>query len=358
MISSHVLSPSNVVSRPDARDFVASLAGFAVAAIVLAVLSVIVGIDAVIAAIGRADTGYVALVGAAILTWLCFWGVSLRAVLATIGTDLSLPDAILVNAGASFANHVTPFGQAGGEPVVALLVSDVSDTDFEHALAAMASFDTINVVPSLTLAAGGVTYYAAVTTVGTSVRVIATGLGLVGTLLAVLVYLGWRHPVFVETVLVRIGTPPLQAVGYAVPRFDVPTAPDIEHRVERFVGAFRRIAGNRHRLTVALSFSFGGWVAQALGLWFAFRALGAHLPTYVPLFVIPMGAMGNVLPTPGGLGGIETVQITLLVAVTGIAASTVAAAVTISSIGGFFLTTALGGASVALLQARSRYGKT
>lgn len=141
MISSHILPPSNVVARPAPRAIVASLAGFAGAAIVLAVLSVIVGIDAVIAAIGRADTGYVALVGAAILTWLCFRGVTLRAVLAAIGTELTLSDAILVNAGASFATHVTPFGQAGGEPVVALLVSDISDTDFEHALAAMASFD-------------------------------------------------------------------------------------------------------------------------------------------------------------------------------------------------------------------------
>jgi len=120
-----------------------------------------------------------------------------------------------------------------------------------------------------------------------------------------------------------------------------------------FVTGIERIATDRRRLALALSLSALGWAVQAAGLWFAFRALGTTIPPYVPLFVIPLGAVAGGLPTPGGLGGIEAVQITLLAAATTVAAPTVTAAVAISRVGGFFLTTSLGAAAVAALKVRT-----
>ncbi|MFB6121769.1 MAG: YbhN family protein [Halobacteriaceae archaeon] len=337
----------------DSRNLVATLAGFVVAAAVLAALAYLVGIGDVLRAIGRADVGWVALVGAAILAWMCLWGAGLRTVLAATGTEIPLADAILVNAGASFANHVTPFGQAGGEPVAAWLLSDVSGADYERALAAVASFDTINVVPSLSFAAVGLAYYASVSTLGTRFRLIGVGIALFALVLASALYVGWHHREVAEALLARLVAVPTRALGRVIPRFDPPSAADVEERIERFVGGIERVASDRGRLGLALAFSTGGWLVQSLGLWFAFRALGVPIPGYVPLFVVPMGTVASVLPTPGGLGGIETVQVALLVA-TGTAAATATAAVAIFSVGGFFLTTTLGAASVAALQARER----
>jgi hypothetical protein len=100
-------------------------------------------------------------------------------VLAALGTDVGAVDAVLVNAAAAFANNVTPFGQAGGEPATALLVAEVGGTPFERALGAITSFDVLNVVPSLSLAAVGVAAYATVTALGVRLRTVAAGLAVV-----------------------------------------------------------------------------------------------------------------------------------------------------------------------------------
>lgn len=341
-------------SGVDSRNLLATVAGFAVAAIVLGALAYFVGVDEVGDALARADTRYVAVVAVAILAWVCLWGVGLYAVVTAVGADISLVDAVLVNAGVAFANHVTPFGQAGGEPVAAWLLSDVTDVDFERALAAVTSFDAINVVPSLSFAALGLAYYGTVATLGSRFQLVGAAVVALAVALVGVVYLGWRHRAGVEAALARLVVPPATLVGRLVPRFEPPDVDDIEAHVERFVDGIERVAADRTRLAVALTFSATGWFVQSVGLWVALLALGADIPLYVPLFVVPMGTVANVLPTPGGLGGIETVQVALLVGATGVVAATATAAVAIFSVGGFFLTTTVGAGAVAALQARER----
>lgn len=336
------------------RNIGATLAGFGGAAAILGLLAFFVGAADVLAAIERAQIGHVALVGTAIVAWLCLWGAGLRAVLAGVGADISAADAVLVNAGAAFANHVTPFGQAGGEPVAAWLLSDVSTADFEQALAAVTSFDTINVVPSLTLAALGLTYYASVATLDGRVRLIGLGVLVLAIVFVAALSLGWRRRAAVEAGLIRLAVPPVRVLQRILPFLSVLDADAIADRVTEFVASIERVASDRRRLAVALAFSTAGWSVQAVGLWVAFHALGAGIPAYVPLFVVPLGTVASILPTPGGLGGIETVQVALLVAATDVAPPTVAAAVAIFSVGGFFLTTTIGAGAVAALQSRER----
>lgn len=332
----------------------ATVVGFLVAGIILAILIVVIGAGEVLAAIGRAQPPLVGLVGMAILTWIVLWGAGLRVVLGAIGADVSLADAVLVNAGAAFANHVTPFGQAGGEPVAAWLLSDLSTADFEEALAAVTSFDTINVIPSLAMAGLALTYYISVTTVSGRFEVIGIGVGLLGVALLVTIAVAWRYRATVERWLVRLSVPPLRGLQWLLPFVKVLDPDTVEARIETFLEGIARVAGDRRRLLLAVIFSTAGWLVQAGGLWIAFQALGATVPVYVPLFVVPLGTIASVLPTPGGLGGIEAVQVTLLVAATDVTAATITAAVAIFSVGGFFLTTTVGAGAVAILQTRER----
>jgi hypothetical protein len=157
----------------DRRDLAATATGLVVGLAVLLALAEVTGGRAVIDALAGAAPGLVTLVAAGILAWLCLWGLALRAVLSALGTRVSAVDAVLVNAAAAFANHVTPFGQAGGEPATALLLSDVGDTPFERALGAITSFDVLNVVASLSLASIGVAYHASVAAVAGTDCVVA-----------------------------------------------------------------------------------------------------------------------------------------------------------------------------------------
>jgi uncharacterized protein (TIRG00374 family) len=336
------------------RTFATTLAGFVVAAAILLGLASVVGVDSVVTALEGGRPPLVALVGVAIVAWICLWGAGLWIVLRAVGETIPLSDAVLVHAGAAFANNVTPFGQVGGEPVAAWLISDISESPYERSLAAMTSFDTINGIPSLCFALLGLAAYALGSVLGDRLRILAVGVSVLALTLTLLVGLGWRYRRGVERWLVRIVVPVVGALAGVLPRVGHVDATAVTARIERFVASIERIAVDRPRLALAVLFSAGGWGVQVAGLWVALAAVGATVPPYVPLFVVPLGTIASALPTPGGLGGIETVQVSLLTLATGVPAATITAAVGVFSVGGLLLTVSLGATAVGVLQVRER----
>ncbi|WP_020222347.1 lysylphosphatidylglycerol synthase transmembrane domain-containing protein, partial [Halarchaeum acidiphilum] len=166
--------------------------------------------------------------------------------------------------------------------------------------------------------------------------------------------LGWRYRYRLEAALVAGLGPVLARLHGALPWLPLPTPDGIERRVEGFVGAVERVATSPRRLALALCCSAAGWLSQSLGLWIAFRAFGVSIPFYVALFVVPLGTIASAMPTPGGLGAIETVHVLLLSVATSLPASTIAAVVTVHRVGGFLLMTSIGGGSMSYLWATGR----
>ena len=294
----------------------ATVVGFAAAAAVFAVLFTLVGVDDLVATLRAAETGAVALVVVATLAWLLAWAVSLYTVLGMLGVDLSYPSSFLLFSGATFANNVTPFGQAGGEPITAFLISRVTDAEYERGLAAIASVDTLNFVPSITIALLGAGYFATEVALGANRSVLAAVGGVVGLAVVVpsLVYLGWRRRYGLEARLVDGLTPVIRVLARRLPRVPVPTPEGIEDRIDGFFRAIERVAANPRRLAVALAASTVGWLCQTLALRVAFEAIGVSVPLSVVFVVVPIGAIAGVTPLPGGAGGIETVLVLLLLA--------------------------------------------
>ncbi|MFD1647558.1 flippase-like domain-containing protein [Haloarchaeobius litoreus] len=335
------------------RNAAATLVGFAIAGVVLLGLAYLIGTGEILDALGKANPVRVLMVPLAIFAWLCVWGVALQVILAAVGVEISVIDAVLVHAGAAFANHISPFGQAGGEPIAAWLVTETSDAEFERALAAMTSFDTINVVPSLLFALVGLGYYAVEAVLVQRIQYLAAGVLVLAVTLPLFGVVAWRKREALERRLVGLVVPPLRFADRVLPKFSLPGRAAVEGMVEGFFVGIERIATDRRRLVIAVVLSASGWALQAAGLWFAFWALGIVIPPYIPLFVVTLGAFAGALPTPGGLGGVETLQITLLVATTTVVAPTITAAVAISRVGGFFFTTTVGAAAIGILKIRS-----
>ncbi|WP_251329340.1 lysylphosphatidylglycerol synthase transmembrane domain-containing protein [Haloplanus pelagicus] len=294
----------------------ATVLGFVGALVVFAVLFSLVGVDDLLSTLSGADLRLVGLVFLVTLGWLAAWGLALRVVLDVLGVSLTVPEALFVFTGAMFSNNVTPFGQAGGEPITALLISRVADTEYETGLAAIASVDTLNFVPSITIALVGVGYFVTETAFGTNSRLELALVAVIGLAVGVpaLVYLGWQRRYRLEARIVGVLTPAVRRVARHVPRVPVPTVGGIERRINGFFRAIERVAANPRGLAIALAFSSIGWFCQMLGLWLAFRAIGTPIPLSVALFVVPIGAIAGVTPLPGGAGGIESVLVVLLVA--------------------------------------------
>ena len=294
----------------------ATVVGFAAAAVVFAVLFTLVGVDDLVATLRAAETGAVALVVVATVAWLLAWAVSLYTVLGVLGVDLSYPSSFLLFSGATFANNVTPFGQAGGEPITAFLISRVTDAEYERGLAAIASVDTLNFVPSITIALLGAGYFATEVALGANRSVLVAVGGVVGLAVGVpsLVYLGWRRRYGLEARIVDGLTPVIRVLARRLPRVPVPTPEGIENRIDGFFRAIERVAANPRQLAVALAASTAGWLCQTLALRVAFEAIGVSVPLSVVFVVVPIGAIAGVTPLPGGAGGIETVLVLLLLA--------------------------------------------
>lgn len=332
----------------------ATLVGFGVALAVFAIMFAIIGADRILAALARADLVLVAVVAALMLGWIVAQGLALWVVLRVLDVTMGVLDAVLVFAGAAFANNATPFGQAGGEPIAALLIGDVADADYEPSLAAIAGADALNFVPSTSLGLVGAGVYAATATLGPRLRVAVASVAAFGVAVATAATVVWRYRDPVETLLVGLATPPLVALAWLLPRVDTPGPERIRRGFDAFFDSLDTIAADRRGLAGALALSTLGMALQATAMWLSFRALGAPIPIYVPFFVIPVGTMASVGPTPGGLGGIESVHVLLLTATTSVAAPVVAAAVVIHRVGGYWLTVTVGAGALATLQVRER----
>ncbi|MFW5918613.1 MAG: lysylphosphatidylglycerol synthase transmembrane domain-containing protein [Halanaeroarchaeum sp.] len=334
----------------------ALLLGFGGAAVLIAGLLWLVDVGQVTDVVLRADPLLLtAMLGLAVL-WLAAWGETLRTVLASMDVDVRARTAFFVYAAAVFANNVTPFGQAGGEPVTALLVSKVSGKRYETGLVSIASVDVLNALSSVALVFLGLGVYASRYTLGTSVTAAAgTIVALVVTIVTVFTF-AWR---FRERLVDRLAAPIASVINrlrrgpFAAD--SAVTAAGVAERLRHFVGNVEAVAGDRRRLLQALSLSTAGWLLQSAALIVAFSALGYTLPVAVSLFVIPLANLAGMAPLPGGLGGIEAAFVALLVPTTGIPAAAVTAAVLLFRVAIYWMPVVLGGSTASFYGAMELY---
>lgn len=333
-----------------------TLAGFVGAIVVLIALFSLVGIGRIIDALSQANPLIVTIIPLVAVVWLVSWGLLLRVVISVLDGRLSVVSSVLIYTAAVFANNITPFGQAGGEPVSAYLISNATDSEYETGLAAITSVDAIHFVPSLSLAALGLVSFAATTALNRQLRiagVIVVGLAII---IFAIVTLVWRFRIRVETAVVRVVMPVAGTIARLVPNRDPPDRDAISARVEGFFASVERVATDRKSLVLAFGFATSGWIALAGILWLSLFSLGQSVPFSIVLLVVPLGSIASITPLPGGLGGIESVLVALLVSMTVIEPGVAGAAVLLHRTASYWLPTLVGGivASILGVQPRSQ----
>ncbi|GGL27871.1 TIGR00374 family protein [Halarchaeum grantii] len=329
--------------------------GFLGAVAVLAALLWVVGIGETRRVLGLLSPAVLAVILLVGVVWLVAWGLALRRVLGALGVTASAADGFLLYAAAAFANNVTPFGQAGGEPFSALLISRATDSEYETGLAAIASLDTLNFVPSILLALVGLSYYAARFTVGDSVRLVLGVVVLLAVGIPALAYVGWRNRHAVEARIVRLVHPVWSALGRRLPVLGVPNRESVSRRIDGFFRAIERVATSRRDLAVALTYSTLGWLCMCLALALSLRALTpmTDVGAAVVFVVVPVASIASITPLPGGTGGVEAAIVLLLVPITGISAATATSAALVFRGATYWFPILLGGGATAWLEART-----
>ncbi|MGQ3329308.1 MULTISPECIES: lysylphosphatidylglycerol synthase transmembrane domain-containing protein [Halorubrum] len=324
--------------------------GGVAAVAVFAVLFVVVGADRVIETLLAAEPALVAATFGFALCWLVAWSLMLRTVLGSLEVSLSVATSFLVYSGAVFANNITPFGQAGGEPVAAALIARVSGSRYETGLVGIASVDVLNVVPSISIVFLGVGYYATTAAVGERIEIaVAVAVALIAAIVTG-IGLGWRYRrVVVDRLPSAVG-----GLAGRLDRFDAATVEaGIANRLGNFFEDIERVGTSPGRLAAAVGLSLSGWLFQAAALTVAFAAVGHQISPVVPLFAVPLAYVAGATPLPGGLGGIEAAFVALLVPTTGVPASAVTAAVLVFRGGVYWMPVAIGGVSASVLGVRT-----
>lgn len=251
-------------------------------------------------ALGRVDRSLFAVAVAIGLSSLFVWAWVWHRFFGQLGIETTVSRTIRLFFTGHFLNSITPLGQFGGEPVMAYLVSEATDSEYEEALAAVVSSDMVNAVPFFTFTIGGVGYlylFGSLQAFLVEVGVLAVAILTLGGGLA---YLLWSP----DSTLGRAAT---RLFAGLEARFDRGEAlfQSLQERVERVEALFEKAGRDRRFLVTTVAVSHLAIVAQIVSLYVVFFAMGLE-PTIVPLyFIVNLSTIATLSPTPGGSGTYE-----------------------------------------------------
>jgi len=330
---------SGVLQLFDRRTIGQIVLGFGIAGIVLYLLVDFVGTTAVLDRLAGTDLRWLAMGCLSTLLCLTAWGKAWQIVLDVAGVEESFRRLVVTYYAATFANYVTPLGQAGGEPFIAYVLSRDTDASYEDALASVVTADLLNLLPFVTFSGVGFAALLYQSTLPEVLEPLAIGLFGVALGVPVLAAVGWRYRLSLGRVVIRAATPILRHT----PRF---TVEGLRGRLRELNEAFQRIAQDRTALVKAMTFSYVGWVFFALPLYFVGLAIGdATIPLLLVFFIVPASTLGGMVPSPGGSGAVEAFLVVLIVALTPIADDGATAISILYRVASYFFALGIGGAA-------------
>ena len=289
----------------DRRTLVKTVAGFIVAGIILYLLAVGIGIEEIRAELADADPLWLAAGCASTAVGLVSWAKAWQVVLGVVGIPVRFRKLVVTYYAATFANYVTPLGQAGGEPFIAYVLSRDTEASYEDSLASVVTADLLNLLPFFTFAALGTVVLVLRTTLSDQIRGVAGVLVAFAVGAPVVAVLGWRSRKRVGNVVLRVVAPVAERTRFV-------SFESVRERMHDLNTAFERITADTQALAHALGYSYVGWLFFALPLYFAVRAIGESISLFLVFFIVPASTLAGLTPSPGGLAGVEAALAGLL----------------------------------------------
>ncbi|MFB6205766.1 MAG: YbhN family protein, partial [Haloglomus sp.] len=293
------------------KTLVRILVGFAIAIILLSLVAVGIGTKDLAKAFRDANPRWLVAGCLSTFVGLVAWGRAWQVVLEVQDIDEPFRKIVVTYFAATFANYVTPLGQAGGEPFIAYVLSRDTDASYEESLASVVTADLLNLLPFFSFAAVGMGWLLWQANLPTAAQPLAMGLLALAVGVPAFTVAGWRFRRRFANGFLRLVAP----IARRTPRI---TLEGIRERLHELGDAFNRIAAEPTALGRALVFSYVGWVFFAAPLYFAGRTVGVPIGPLLVLFIVPASTIAGLVPSPGGLGGVELALTALLIALVGL----------------------------------------
>ena len=280
------------------------------------------------------------------LVCLAAWAKTWQIVIGSLGVSVTYRRLVVTFLAATFANYVTPMGQAGGEPFIAYVLARDSEATYEESLASVVTADLLRALPFFNVGLVGLGYLAATAGISESTEELAAALVGLAVGIPVAVVALWRHREAVQRGVLRVVGP----VARRTPRI---SADELRGRIERLYASVERITGSRRALLAAVAFAYVGWVFFALPLYLSGLALSLPVPLLVVAFLVPASVIAGSTPTPGGLAAIEGTLVVLLGALTALTAPEALAVTTVYRLTSYWFVVAVGGLAALWVLART-----
>ncbi|MFB6184856.1 MAG: YbhN family protein [Haloarculaceae archaeon] len=325
-----------VLDFADRTTILKIVLGFLVSVALLLLVAVGVGVEDLRRVLAGAKLRWLA--AGTLSTALCLaaWAKAWDVVLGVVGVDVSFRNLVVTYYAATFANYVTPLGQAGGEPFIAYVLSRDTGASYEDSLASVVTADLLNLMPFVSFAAVGFAALLWQATLPDRVEPLAVGLVVLGIGVPVVAAAGWRFRFPLGRLFLRVLAP----VADRTSRLSLAS---VRERMFELNESFQRIAREPRELVRALAFSYVGWAFFALPLYFAGLTVGVPLDFLLVFFIVPASTLAGLVPSPGGLGGVEVALVALLVALTGLGAAGAYAVALVYRLASYWFALGVGG---------------
>jgi len=330
----------------------ATLLSFVLAIVLLSALLYIVGVADILAVLGAIDPVVVGVLSGVVLCWIGVWSGSLRIVLRV----LDLPDppvrTFLAYTSMMFWDNVTPFSTVAADPIAAGVLAETFDVEYERSLAIVITVDFLNFVPAPLFAIVGLLYVVATAVAGDIIGTIMIPLVAGLVLLTLVSYLSWQHRQLLGSAVVTAIARTTRMLGRIVPGIEAQERHELQWRMDTLLEQLETVATHRRALVFVLLLAVTGWAFLSLALWLSLYAVGVVIPPGVTLFAVPLVTVVELVPLPGGVGGLEPLLVLLLTPTTGGSLPAVTAGVLVFRLGTHWFPILLGGTAHPVLFSR------
>ena len=259
-------------------------------------------------------------------------------------------DALLAYLRGFYGQQLLPVGNVAGPVLIAYSMETATGISTDRALPGTIIAQATTFLGSTVVALAG------------SLLLVARGqralLPVAGVLAAVsLVWLGLMVALIAGADLGRVahalGAALRHTVGRLSARVAARTEPaSIDAAPTEFDDARRLIRDDSGRVVLAFCWVLLGWLLFSLPAVTTGIALGAPIPVAVAVVAVPVSDLLNVVPVPGGIGGVEAVMAGLFVAVGGVDAAAAVVAAFCVRLCTYWFVLLLGGTATTLAAAR------
>lgn len=249
-----------------------------------------------------------------------------------------------------FAKYVTPYGQVTSGVGVAAVVSRYYDSAYEEALAAVVSADFLNYLPYYTLGSVGLGYVVFVSAPPIDFGRYVPTAAVVIVAIVLIAIIAWLGRGLIRTVILRA----IAGVRRVLSRVSPEKASYLrrENVIKRFEGfstTLELVSQDRRAMGTALVYAHLGWLAYAVVLYVSAIAIEAPIAFGVAMLAVALSKVGFIIPTPGGLGGVEVALAGVLILITPMSSAVGVALALLYRFATYWFTILLGGIASILL---------